>query len=73
MIVLIITLFVLRKKLYDSLNQNPAMRFLLSAIPALLISITGFICIGIYLIIFDRLFIYLGSLETLDKMKKIES
>ncbi|MCF6796735.1 patatin-like phospholipase family protein [Bacillus sp. ET1] len=69
MIVLIITLFVLRKKLYDSLNQNPAMRFLLSAIPALLISITGFICIGIYLIIFDRLFIYLGSLETLDKMK----
>ena len=69
-IVLVITLFVFRKKLYDSLNQNPAMRFLLSAIPALLISITGFICIGIYLIIFDRLFIYLGSLETLDKMQK---
>lgn len=65
-----IILFVLRKKLYNNLNQNPAMRFLLSVIPAILISITGFICIGIYLIIFDRLFLYLGSLEVLDKMKK---
>ncbi|MGO0260165.1 patatin-like phospholipase family protein [Priestia aryabhattai] len=66
----IITLFVLRKKLYISLSRNPAMRFLLSVIPAILISITGFFCIGIYLIIFDRLFLYLGSLEVLNKMKK---
>lgn len=65
-----ILLFVLRKQLYRVLNLNPAMRFLLSVIPAILISITGFLCIGIYLIIFDRLFLYLGSLEVLNKMKK---
>ncbi|MBY0064465.1 patatin-like phospholipase family protein [Priestia aryabhattai] len=65
-----IILFVLRKKLYNSLSRNPVMRFLLSVIPAILISITGFICIGIYLIIFDRLFLYLGSLEVLNKVKK---
>ncbi|MFB2348480.1 patatin-like phospholipase family protein [Priestia megaterium] len=68
--VLTLTLLVFRKKLYSSLNQNPAMRFLLSIIPAILISITGFIFIGAYLIIFDRLFIYLGSLEVLDKKQK---
>ncbi|MDN4862801.1 patatin-like phospholipase family protein [Priestia megaterium] len=65
-----IILFALRKKLYDRLNQNPAMRFLLSLIPAILISVAGFICIGIYLIIFDRLFIYLGSLKILNQMQK---
>ena len=65
-----IILFALRKKLYDRLNKNPAMRFLLSLIPAILISVAGFICIGIYLIIFDRLFIYLGSLKILNQMQK---
>ncbi|PFK46725.1 hypothetical protein COJ23_22235 [Priestia megaterium] len=65
-----ITLFVLKKKLYNSLNRNPVIRFLLSIIPAILISITGFIFIGIYLIIFDRLFLYLGSLKVLNKIKR---
>ncbi|MED3924371.1 hypothetical protein P4594_04705, partial [Priestia megaterium] len=65
-----VTLFVLRKKLYNSLNRNPVMRFLLSVIPAILISLTGFIFIGIYLIIFDRLFIHLGSLAVLNKIQK---
>jgi len=65
-----ILLFVLRKKLSNGLNRNPTIRFLLSVIPAILISITGFICIGTYLIIFDRLFLHLGSLKILDKMQK---
>ncbi|WKU21673.1 patatin-like phospholipase family protein [Priestia megaterium] len=69
-ILLTITLLVLRKRLYDSLNQNPVVRFLLSFTPAIFISVAGLICVGIYLITFDRLFIYLGSLKRLNKMQK---
>ncbi len=71
-ILLKITLLVLRKRLYDSLNQNPVVRFLLSFIPAIFISVAGLICVRIYLITFDRLFIYLGSLKRLNKMQKNE-
>ncbi|MEH7521318.1 patatin-like phospholipase family protein [Priestia megaterium] len=69
-ILITIIFFILRKNLYSSFNQNPTLRFLLSLIPSILISITGFMCMGIYLIIFDRLFIYLGSFKFLNKMQK---
>lgn len=50
--------------------RNPVVRFLLNGLPTALISLIGSVFIGIHLHTFDRLFLYLGRLEVLERAQK---
>ncbi|MCU5132283.1 patatin-like phospholipase family protein [Bacillus cereus] len=68
-ILLLITLFIVYKGLKFFSYRILSVWFLINLLPFLLISLTGFIFIGLYLITFDRLFLYLGSFKVLEKVQ----
>ncbi|PGU16070.1 patatin-like phospholipase family protein [Bacillus thuringiensis] len=69
MVLLLITLFIVYKRINFFSHRIFSVWFLINLLPFLLISLTGFIFIGLYLITFDRLFLYLGSFKVLNKVK----
>ncbi|HDR4482910.1 TPA: patatin-like phospholipase family protein [Bacillus cereus] len=69
LILLLITLFIVYKGLKFFSQRFLSVWFLINLLPFLLVSLTGFVFIGLYLITFDRLFLYLGSFKVLKKVK----
>lgn len=66
---LLITLFIVYKGLKFFSQRILSVWFLINLLPFLLVSLTGVVFIGLYLITFDRLFLYLGSFKVLKKVK----
>ncbi|HFJ9279602.1 hypothetical protein AT278_29760 [Bacillus cereus] len=69
LILFLITLFIVYKGLKFFSQRILSVWFLINLLPFLLVSLTGFVFIGLYLITFDRLFLYLGSFKVLKKVK----
>ncbi|MGG1147724.1 patatin-like phospholipase family protein [Bacillus wiedmannii] len=69
LILLLITFFIVYKGLKFFSQRILSVWFLINLLPFLLISLTGFIFIGLYLITFDRIFLYLGSFKVLEKVQ----
>ncbi|MGG3647144.1 patatin-like phospholipase family protein [Bacillus wiedmannii] len=69
LILLFITLFIVYKGLKFFSQRILSVWFLINLLLFLLVSLTGFVFIGLYLITFDRLFLYLGSFKVLKKVK----
>lgn len=69
LILLLITLLIVYKGLKFFSQRILSVWLLINLLPFLLASLTGFIFIGLYLITFDRLFLYLGSFKVLKKVK----
>ncbi|PFL59939.1 hypothetical protein COJ27_22845 [Bacillus cereus] len=68
--ILLITLFFINEGIDSFSNRISSVWFLINLIPFVFISLTGFIFIGFYLITYDRLFLYFGSLKALEKSQR---
>ncbi|AYQ15964.1 patatin-like phospholipase family protein [Bacillus paralicheniformis] len=58
---------LLLKAIYTGRLRNPAIKILFKIVPAVLIALTGFIFVNMYLLVFDKLFLYFGSMQKLKR------
>lgn len=70
MLLLLITLFIVNKGINFFSHRIFSVWFLINPIPFFFISLTGLTFIGLYLLTFDRLFLYFGSLKALEKSQR---
>ncbi|QHZ46497.1 patatin-like phospholipase family protein [Bacillus sp. NSP9.1] len=59
--------FLFLKAIYMGRVKNPTVKVLVKIVPAVFIALTGWIFIRIYLATADKLFLYLGSMERLNR------